>query len=307
MSDGQERQRLFYDPNSLSSFNSFRIVDTFFDWKVDFDATEIDGSVRFDVQRLKTEACERSTTIVTENGAIPNQHENQFVLDARQLTIKRVVRRIGNESTPLEFRVDSERESMIIDLNPTGDEALLSIEIFYSTSNSKCSALQWLSKEQTADRQYPYMFSQCQAIHGRSLYPCQDTPGVKSTYSAKVTCPKPLTVVSLFGRSSRSIGDFLAFVAADERTAHSTRCGNEHVLLRTTPSDSFVSVGDCRRAFGIGRSKSSDSCLDRTIDDSTVPLRIRTERSFFNSSGKLTRQIPMGAVRFSRSAAVVSL
>ena len=198
MGDGQERQRLFYDPNSLSSFNGLRIVHTFFDWKIDFDSAEVDGSVRFDVQRLKTEACERSTTIVTEHGEIPNQHGNQLVLDARHLNIKRVVRRIGNESTPLEFRVDIERESMLIDLNSTGDEALLSIEIFYSTSNTKCSALQWLSKEQTADRQYPYMFSQCQAIHARSLYPCQDTPGVKSVYSAKVTCPKPLTVVSLF-------------------------------------------------------------------------------------------------------------
>lgn len=197
MGDNEEQQRFFYDPNSLSSFNEFRIVHTSFDWKIDFDATEIDGSVRFDVQRLKSESCERSTTINTENGDIPNQHENQFVLDARQLTIKNVFRRTENESIPLEFRVDTEGESIIINLNSMRNETFLSIEIFYSTSNTKCSALQWLSKEQTADRQYPYMFSQCQAIHARSLYPCQDTPGVKSSYSAKVTCPKPLTVVSV--------------------------------------------------------------------------------------------------------------
>ena len=42
----------------------------------------------------------------------------------------------------------------------------------YSTS-PECSALQWLSKEQTAGGTQPYVFSQCQAIHARSMLPCQ--------------------------------------------------------------------------------------------------------------------------------------
>ena len=82
-------------------------------------------------------------------------------------------------------------------MDELSNDLIVSILIYYSTSETKCTALQWLTKEQTADRQYPYMFSQCQAIHARSLYPCQDTPGVKSTYTAKITCPKPLTVVRM--------------------------------------------------------------------------------------------------------------
>ena len=95
----------------------------------------------------------------------------------------------------LPFQIDIERESLVIELNDLQSDSNFSIKIFYATSSTKCTALQWLTKEQTADKQHPYMFSQCQAIHARSLYPCQDTPGVKSTYSAKITCPKPLTVV----------------------------------------------------------------------------------------------------------------
>ena len=61
-----------------------------------------------------------------------------------------------------------------------------SLKIFYSTT-PKCTALQWLPAEQTLGKKHAYLFSQCQAIHARSLVPCQDTPGVKMTYSAKVS------------------------------------------------------------------------------------------------------------------------
>ena len=66
--------------------------------------------------------------------------------------------------------------------------------IEYETSPN-ASALQWLSPNTTLGKKYPYLFSQCQAIHARSIVPCQDTPGVKFTYDASVTVCKPLTVL----------------------------------------------------------------------------------------------------------------
>ena len=39
------------------------------------------------------------------------------------------------------------------------------------------------------------MFSQCQAIHARSLFPCQDSPGVKIKYTAKVSVAAPLVAL----------------------------------------------------------------------------------------------------------------
>lgn len=72
----------------------------------------------------------------------------------------------------------------------------LSISILYKTSPS-ASGLQWLLPENTLGKKQPYVFSQCQAIHARSLIPCQDTPAVKFTCRAEITHPKHLT--ALFG------------------------------------------------------------------------------------------------------------
>jgi len=66
-----------------------------------------------------------------------------------------------------------------------------SIVIDYSTS-PQCTALQWMTPEQTAGKKHPYLFSQCQAIHARSMLPCQDTPAVKTPYSATLHVPSEL-------------------------------------------------------------------------------------------------------------------
>lgn len=70
------------------------------------------------------------------------------------------------------------------------------ISIDYETAEGdECTALQWLSKEQTADKCHPFMFSQCQAIHARSMVPCMDSPGLKFTYDAAITVPAALTAL----------------------------------------------------------------------------------------------------------------
>src|SRR5690606_34951935 len=66
--------------------------------------------------------------------------------------------------------------------------------IHYQTS-PQAEALQWLTPEQTASKKFPFMFTQSQAILARSWVPCQDSPGVRFTYEAKVTVPKDLTAL----------------------------------------------------------------------------------------------------------------
>jgi leukotriene-A4 hydrolase len=62
-------------------------------------------------------------------------------------------------------------------------------------TSSEARALQWLPDVQTAGGKHPFLYSQCQAIHARSIFPCQDTPSVRFTYSAEVEVPKSLTAV----------------------------------------------------------------------------------------------------------------
>jgi len=67
----------------------------------------------------------------------------------------------------------------------------VNVEINWTTSPNAVAA-QWLANEQTAGGNHPFLFTQCQAIHARTLVPCQDTPGAKFTYTSAVRVPAHL-------------------------------------------------------------------------------------------------------------------
>ncbi|HEX6836131.1 MAG TPA: M1 family metallopeptidase [Polyangia bacterium] len=75
------------------------------------------------------------------------------------------------------------------------------VRIRYRTS-AAASALQWLTPAQTAGGVHPFLFTQCQAIHARSLVPLQDTPRVRITYDATVRAPAPLRVLMAAAEAS---------------------------------------------------------------------------------------------------------
>lgn len=94
---------------------------------------------------------------------------------------------------------------LTIDL-PTKTDGELILVIYYKTS-PEASALQWLDSEQTAGKNYPFMFSQCQAIHARSIVPSQDTPSVKFTYNAVVKHNPKLTALMSAIRLGNETGE----------------------------------------------------------------------------------------------------
>lgn len=77
-------------------------------------------------------------------------------------------------------------------------EGTKEIEIAYQTS-PEAVALQWLVPEQTEGKRHPFLFSQCQSIHARTVVPLQDSPRVRMSYQAEVTVPEPLAAVMSAG------------------------------------------------------------------------------------------------------------
>lgn len=72
------------------------------------------------------------------------------------------------------------------------------VAVAYATT-AQSTALQWLSPAQTAGKVHPFMFSQCQPHHARTLAPLQDSPRVRVSYTAEVTVPEDLTAVMSAG------------------------------------------------------------------------------------------------------------
>ncbi|HEX7528359.1 MAG TPA: leukotriene A4 hydrolase C-terminal domain-containing protein, partial [Thermoanaerobaculia bacterium] len=85
---------------------------------------------------------------------------------------------------------------------PGGTEA---VKIRYATS-PEAAALQWLGPEQTAGKKLPFLFSQCQAIHARSMVPLQDSARVRVTYEAALTVPSDLAAVMSAGPAGERPG-----------------------------------------------------------------------------------------------------
>ncbi len=79
------------------------------------------------------------------------------------------------------------------------------VRLRYGTSPD-APGLQWLDPEQTAGGRHPFLFSQCQPIHARSLVPIQDTPRNRITYEAEVVVPLPLAAVMSAGPAGEAAG-----------------------------------------------------------------------------------------------------
>lgn len=115
-------------------------------------------------------------------------------MDINEITIESISIISSAGSIPVTFTVTDPvpniGSKLTIEL-PTKTDGTLIVLIEYETSPT-ASALQWLTPEQTLGKKHPYLFSQCQAIHARSIVPCQDTPSVKFTYNANLRFPEEL-------------------------------------------------------------------------------------------------------------------
>lgn len=117
---------------------------------------------------------------------------DSIYFDAKDLNIEKVT--LGNEDKITQFELLASKHglgsSLAIRIEPTTTV----VNIYYS-SNPNAKALQWLVPQQTADKKFPFMFTQSQSVLARTWVPCQDGPGIRITYTAVVQVPSELMAV----------------------------------------------------------------------------------------------------------------
>jgi len=127
-------------------------------------------------------------------------------LDTRGLTIDRAETLDGRV---VPFVVHTEDAVLGARLTLTLPEGTAGVRVAYRTS-PEASALQWLEAAQTHGGVHPFLFSQCQAIHARSVLPLQDTPRVRVRYTAALTVPAQLKALMAAAFVSREVDGDLA-------------------------------------------------------------------------------------------------
>ncbi|VDI48594.1 aminopeptidase B [Mytilus galloprovincialis] len=166
------------DVASVSNFREVVVTHYHLDLDVNFDRKEITGAVKVDFKCCK------------DSGIVQlDIHET--------LTVKTVQLSDGDKKTDLQFEkkpfsgYGSELQVKLNTNVKTGDT--FSLFITYVTGDGP--GVVWLDPEQTAGKTKPYFYTQGQAVLNRSFFPCQDTPAIKSTYSANVKVPDGFTAV----------------------------------------------------------------------------------------------------------------
>jgi leukotriene-A4 hydrolase len=158
------------DPHSYC--DSDQPETAFFDWqvRVDFERRQLTGQV-----------------VLTFAASAARQRGGVIDLDTRSLQIEAV----EAAGQPLPYELGAEDPVLGSRLRITLPPGTPSVLIRYRTGE-QATALGWLAPEQTAGKRQPYLFSQCQAIHARSIVPLQDTPRRRVVFTARLDVPSEL-------------------------------------------------------------------------------------------------------------------
>lgn len=184
------------DVASASNFHSFKLRHFHLDLRINFAVKEMSGWLVLDL--------------------IPVQPGVQsLILDSHpSLLIHSIDCKVPGasqeEPVSLTYRVDPFTDygsSLIISLPSSvlRPARLIQITVRYTTTDGP--AIWWLDSELTCGQTRPLVFTQGHSVCNRSLFPCFDTPAVKSTYTATVRVPDGVTVLMSASRSSYSKQD----------------------------------------------------------------------------------------------------
>ena len=163
-----ETEFMKQDPHAYSRPAEAKVTHLSWNAVVNFDKKTIAGTASWSI----------------ENSA----NADSIILDTKGLHIRNITL---DNNTPAKFRLG--QTDPILGQPLTISIALETrvIHIQYETSPD-AEALQWLTPQQTAGKEQPFLFTQSQAILARTWVPCQDSPGVRFTYEADIQVPQGL-------------------------------------------------------------------------------------------------------------------
>lgn len=125
---------------------------------------------------------------------VRNGEAEAVYLDTRELTILKTEALVDGSWQVTPHKLGLPHQVLGRELRIEVPEAATKVRVHYHSAPT-ATGLQWLTPQQTAGKQQPFMFSQSQAIHARSWIPIQDTPAVRLTYDATVRTPKEVIAV----------------------------------------------------------------------------------------------------------------
>ena len=184
------------DINTYSNFQEIIQKEVELDVSIDFDNKSMFGTVK-----TKYEIINQSLENIIldlhgpeiSNVCLINEDYEKVDLDYIIYDKNKDKEALG---TPLVINLLSLKEKDNKEYENVFNKKEIIISIDFKT-NENCNGIQYLTKEQTRTKEYPFMFTQCEAILCRTLFPIQDTPSVKSIYKVKTSISPPLTF--LFG------------------------------------------------------------------------------------------------------------
>ena len=141
-----------------------RVNHVALDLVADFENKRVYGTATLDIDALP----DAKSVVLDDAGMII---QSVTATDGRALEWK-IGARDKLLGAPLEIKLDGARQFTI-----------------RYVSAPDAAALQWLPKEATAGGRQPFLFSQGQSIVNRTWIPTQDSPGIRQTWSARITVP----------------------------------------------------------------------------------------------------------------------
>ncbi len=155
-------------PHSYSEKSPLKVKHLNLDLIVEFDKKRLLGAASWTIDRSGSDA-------------------SVVIFDAHGLDIRAV--KVFPSGKDADYSLENDHpifgSALEVPLGP--DDSIVYIE--YITSPD-AAGTQWLEPSQTAGKKLPFLFTQSQAILGRTWIPCQDQPGVRFTYNAHVRVPK---------------------------------------------------------------------------------------------------------------------